>query len=133
MSWKLLLAMIAVVLIIAGCGDGGGGFKYNGLSWQVGPDQDMTWDEAKAWVDGLGGNWRMPAQAELQGLWDAGVRSDNWGPFENGGKGVWYGEDRNTSSVWYFDLEGWLDRGCECCSPTPLPTTFARAFAVRSR
>lgn len=91
--------MISGAMLFANCGGDGGGFEFNGLHWQVGPDQNMNWYESKEWVDGLGGNWRMPAMEELQGLWDAGVSSDNWGLFENSGYGVWSGEARDSSSA----------------------------------
>lgn len=150
MKRRYLLVMIAVVLLIAGCGDSrdsdiahstttegqdetitsrNDGFEFNSLHWQVGPDRDMTWEEAKAWVDGLGGNWRMPTRAELQGLWDEGIRYDNWGPLENSGYGIWSGEVQDSWSAWFFDFveggEHWFYRD-------DYSDNF-RAFAVRSR
>ena len=102
---------------------------FNGLDWQVGPDEEITWDQAKEWVDGLGGNWRMPTRAELRGLWDAGISSGNWGPFENSGLWVWSGEVRDSSSAWRLSFtygrEGW-----GYCSGS---NNYDRAFAVRPR
>lgn len=129
MRWKLVLALVSGVMLLSGCGGGEGGFEYNGLYWQVGPDEQMTWFEAKAWVDGLGGNWRMPSRAELRGLWDAGIRSDNWGPFENSGYGVWSGEAKDSSSAWVFDFYG----GGEYWSYRSNSDYGGRIFAVRSR
>lgn len=97
-----------------------------GLQWRV-CAQDMTWDEATAWVNSLGGNWRMPNRAELRGLWNAGIREGNFGPFENSGWGVWSGEVIDFRTARYFDFygggpESWTLRGV-CLG----------AFAVRSR
>jgi len=44
--------------------------KEDGLEWFVGPNREMNWDEAKAWVESLkvdGGGWRLPTIRELQG------------------------------------------------------------------
>lgn len=103
--------------------------SFNGLQWLVGPDQGTNWDEAKAWVDGLGGNWRMPTRAELQGLWDAGISYDNWGPFENTGRLVWSGELRDSSSAWYFGF----GHGGERWDGRSGAYSTTRAFAVRPR
>lgn len=136
MKWKLLLAMIVIALLFAGCGASTANVQsavidFNGLDWQVGPDEDMTWYEAKAWADGLGGNWRMPTRAELHGLWGAGISKDNWGPFENRGFFVWSGEVRDSSSAWgfYFTFNG-SGEDYDACG---LSYPGWRAFAVRSR
>lgn len=119
-------AMIVVALCLAGCG-GVDGFEFNGLYWQVGPDRDMNWDEAKAWADSLGGDWRLPTLAELRGLWDSGISSNDWGPFETGGDWVWSGEVRDSLSAWnfvfHYGLDDWHYRSY---------SSFRRAFAVRS-
>lgn len=149
MSWKLVLVLVAGVLFYTGCGNssdseiahststegqdetttsGNDGFEFNGLYWQVGPDRDMTWDEANEWVESLGAGWRMPTRTELQGLWDAGVSSDNWGPFANSGFGVWSGEAQDSMSAWCFIFFG----GLECCENRS-SSGDGRAFAVRSR
>lgn len=95
-----------------------------GLEWLVGPDHNMTWYEAKAWVDRLEGNWRMPTRAELQGLWDAGISSDNWGPFESNATWIW----ATDSTAWDF-LTGVTDTRLW----NPFNRSDAnRAFAVRS-
>jgi len=143
-QWKL--SIISCLLVLSGCGIGRttvrpeiyGQFEktgpiildtVTGLEWQVGPDQNMTWDEAKAWADGLGGNWNMPTRAELRGLWDAGISSDNWGPFENSGHWVWSGELYDSSSAWYFSFA----TGTEYWLPRSASANFGRAFAVRSQ
>lgn len=130
MSWKLLLGLVTGAMLFTNCGGDSGGFEYNGLYWQVGPSRDMNWGEAKEWVDDLGGNWRMPTLAELQGLWDSGISSDNWGPFENSGLGVWSNEVRDSSSAWLFAFDyGDATWGFRSGSRY----YGARAFAVRSR
>jgi len=104
-------------------------FEYNGLYWRVGPDRDMTWDEAKEWVDGLGGDWRMPTRTELQDLWDSGISYGNWGPFENSGWFVWSGEVHDSSSAWGF----FFDDGIELLSSRGISYSGEQAFAVLSR
>jgi len=59
------------------------------LQWRVGPDTDTDWNAANQWIDDLGGNWRMPQRYELLLLWDAGIDTEYWGPFENSGCYVW--------------------------------------------
>jgi hypothetical protein len=145
MGSRWILAITSFLLLLSGCGIGRstvrpeiyGQFEkvgpiifdtMTGLEWQVGPDEDMSWDEARAWVDGLGGNWGMPTREELRGLYDTGIRYDNWEPFENSGVRVWSGEVRESRSAWYFRFflggEGRYDRSV---------SFNARAFAVRSR
>ncbi len=107
-----------------------------GLQWRVGPDENTIWNAANNWVNGLGGNWRMPTRAELRGLWDAGISSDNWGPFENSGWWVWSGEVRDSSSAWDFvfgsGTEYWDGRGHEHWMYRSISYNGGRAFAVRS-
>ena len=97
-----------------------------GLQWRVGLDQDTNWNAANTWVNGLGGGWRMPTRDELRGLFDAGIGSYNWGPFENSAWWVWSGEVRDSSSAWHFNFDfgsgHWYDRSS---------SDFTRAFAVR--
>lgn len=128
-SWKLLLALLAGAMLFTNCGGGGGGFEYNGLHWQVGPDRDMTWFEAKEWVEGLGSDWRMPTREELQSLRNAGVSAENWGPFENSGWFVWSGELHDSSSAWGF----YFNIGIEDWDYCRYKNDHERAFAVRSR
>jgi hypothetical protein len=101
-----------------------------GLQWFVGPDRDTSWDEAKAWVDGLardGGRWRMPTKEELEGLYVEGLDTHNISPlFKTSAGFVWTDESVGSNHVWgfCFDIGGpyWPRR------------TFrdaARAFAVR--
>lgn len=41
------------------------------LEWQVDPaPEQMGFDEARAYAEGLGDGWRLPSVPELVGLWD---------------------------------------------------------------
>lgn len=108
----------------------------SGLEWLVGPDSDMTWYEAYAWVEALGGGWRMPSRAELEELGDSGIRSDCWGPFENSGWWVWSGETREPSCAWglRFGCESrYLFFGTGEDSYIRTTSRNKRAFAVRAQ
>ena len=53
------------------------------IEWVAGPDKDMNWDEAKAWVESLpveGGGWRMPTKDELKSLYKKGAGERNMTP-----------------------------------------------------
>ncbi len=60
-----------------------------GLQWKVGPQKDLDWYDAGIWIEQLGGNWRMPMRYELKELFDAGITTMTWGPFDNTGWIVW--------------------------------------------
>jgi hypothetical protein len=60
-----------------------------GIEWKVGPDRNLTWEEACEWVDQLAGNWRMPTYSELGELWCAGISITYWGPFRSSATHVW--------------------------------------------
>ena len=102
------------------------------LEWKVGPDKDMNWHEAKAWVGGLtldGGGWRVPTLDELEGLYEKGASRLNMTPLlKTTGWQVWSCEMRDSSFAWgfYFCRGG---RGWDACV---FPYNF-RAFAVRAR
>ena len=102
--------------------------RSTNLQWRVGPDSSTDWYEADSWVMGLGGDWRLPTRAELQELYNAGIRYRDWGPFENSGSFVWSGEVRDSSSAWGVNFgsgyEAWLTRDHDYSK---------RAFAVRPR
>ncbi len=72
------------------------------LQWVVGPDTTVTWNEARSWVNSLGGSWRMPSLEELNALYNNGIRCDSWGLFENSGLGVWSNEIDGSSSAWFL-------------------------------
>jgi len=63
--------------------------SFNGLEWQIGPDEDMDYYDAKIWECSLEDDWRMPTFAELLGLYNAGIKEGDWGPFENSGENIW--------------------------------------------
>ena len=102
-----------------------------GLEWLAGPDENITWDNAKSWVDGLevdGGSWRMPSIDELENLYRKGASSRNMTPLlKTTGWWVWSGETYG-SSAWGFYFGGGSrgldDRGY---------SLSRRGFAVRSR
>lgn len=81
------------------------GENQTGPTWQVGPDADLTWEEATAWAASLGGSWRMPSIEELQALYEVGITFRDWGPFQNSGYRIWSGETRDGISAWFFDFD----------------------------
>jgi len=73
-----------------------------GLQWKIGPDRDFDWYSAVIWVDDLSGNWRMPMLEELEDLFDAGITTLTWGPFENTGWLVWSVDYASTDMSYPF-------------------------------
>ncbi len=108
------------------------------LQWKVGPDRTTEWSEALDWVADLGEDWRMPTRYELRSLFDAGIRSSNWGNFENNGVWVWSGEAGSSSTAWALSFvngnESKLPRGVDFESSGPSRVTYhsGRGFAVRT-
>ena len=104
-----------------------------GLEWMAGPDDDTTWDAAKAWCSNLsvaGGGWRMPNRAELKALYDNGFGKKRLASiFKTTVWGVWSGEQFESSKAGQFrfqgGIEGWTTRSPEISS-------YGRAMAVRS-
>ena len=105
------------------------------LEWIVGPDNDMTWAEAKDWVEkvkGLnisGGGWRMPTAKELESLYQQGKGKRNMTTLlKTSGWWVWAGQTEGMFSAWGFGfnngLKDWNGR---------FDSDNCRAFAVRSR
>ena len=100
-----------------------------GLEWKAGPDKDTNWNEARSWVQSLGGGWRMPTLDELEGLYkkEAGGRNMN-SLLKTTGWLVWSGETKGSSYARLFKFgsgaPGWGLRGF---------SGDGRAFAVRSR
>ncbi len=102
---KSSLTVIAILLVlVAGCGTTSRISIYDrfreseegtitdlvtGLQWMVGPDRDFDWYGAQRWISSLEGDWRMPTRDELEELFDAGITTDTWGPFDNSGWMVW--------------------------------------------
>jgi uncharacterized caspase-like protein len=103
-----------------------------GLEWKAGPDKDITWDEAKSWVQGLeldGGGWRMPTINELENLYMKGVGDRNMTPLlKTSGWWVWSGESTGPKWIKTFDFRFGRNASTyrEFCDPI-------RVFAVRSR
>jgi len=105
-----------------------------GLEWKVGPDRNMTWEQASSWVKNLdldGGGWRMPTTDELEGLYNRGVGSRNMTPLlKTTGWWVWSGETKGSSDARYFGFGNggggrfWYYRD---------GSYDGRVFAVRSR
>jgi hypothetical protein len=100
-----------------------------GLEWVAGPDRDVTWDEARDWVERLnidGGGWRMPTMDELGTLYQPGRGKRNMTPLlKTTGWLVWSGEKKALSSrLFSFNIgcKKWPLRNASC---------FPRAFAVR--
>ncbi len=104
----------------------------SGLEWYAGPDQGMTWAQAKNWVVGLeavGGGWRMPTRNELETLHHIGDGVSNITYLlYNSGYWLWAGQTSDTSSRWLFSFsfggEGWGGWA---------PRDGGRAVAVRFR
>jgi len=102
------------------------------LEWIVGPDKDISWDNAKKWAEGLsveGGGWRLPTIEELQTLYKKGSGESNMMPLlKMTGGSVWSGETQGELKAWRFSfLEGhqeWVDRS---------HSFYDRTFAVRVR
>ena len=95
------------------------------LEWRVGPDEDVSWASAQAWVESLGGSWRMPTMSELATLYETGICVRNWALFQNSGSFVWSRES-DRSSAYYFSFEA----GGEYTGLKGMRLYF-RAFAVR--
>jgi len=102
-----------------------------GLEWIAGPDEETTFDEAKAWIRSQaidGGGWRMPTEAELKTLYKTGAGIRNMTPLlKTTGWLVWRVGKANdsTGEVFNFDARaaGWYYSD----------TVDKRVFAVRSR
>jgi len=75
-----------------------------GLQWLIGPDIDFTLYDARAWIDELEGDWRMPSKYELLDLFDAGVDIYSWGPFDNSGRFVWAFDLRSSDLSFLFSF-----------------------------
>ena len=103
-----------------------------GMEWMAGPDEDTSWDEAKAWCSNLsvaGGGWRMPSRAELKNLYTSGFgKSKLHSIFKATVWGVWSGEQFGSSKAWDFDLSTGLEAWRLRTTPD-----YERAMAVRIR
>jgi len=116
-----------------------------GLEWYIGPDRNMTWDEAKNWISSLracGGSWRMSKIGELKPLYNPAYTAGK-GYFANGqyfpgrmapifdgiGGGSWvWAEEENQGNAFNFH------ENLAVSIPRNNPDQFSvRAFAVRSK
>ncbi|MBW1648169.1 MAG: DUF1566 domain-containing protein [Deltaproteobacteria bacterium] len=100
-----------------------------GLQWVVGPDRDMDFDQAVAWVGSCraaGGGWRMPTREELRSLHQPGRGERNMAPvFQTSGWWVW-AEPRDARSAWSFSF----NHGCATWDAR-INSCYGRAFGVR--
>jgi hypothetical protein len=80
-----------------------------GLEWIAGPDRDISWEEARSWVDNLavdGGGWRLPTIDELKSIYERGVYERTYPPFfNNTGWLLWSGEKRKPAGTWCFSYQ----------------------------
>jgi hypothetical protein len=101
------------------------------LQWYLGPNRNMTWQEARKWVKQLridGGRWRLPTVKELTALHPNNDLKGPHSPFLESGKWrVWSGEKLASGSVGGFNFEG----GHEFWG-FPDRDRDKRVFAVRS-
>ena len=104
-----------------------------GLEWRAGVGERTTWEEARAWVDGLstnGGGWRLPTKSELLDLHAGGLRPGNMNAIL-GVSASWVWSAAEPEGSWKswglsFSREGsMVMNGCNFCD--------SRAFAVRVR
>jgi len=105
--------------------------EKSGLEWFIGPDKNVTWGEARAWVNKLsavGGGWHMPSRKELKTLFKKGVERSITPLIKTTGWWVWAAEHDSSSSAWYFNFS----RGYASWS-SQLYSDGERVFAVRSR
>ena len=101
------------------------------LEWFVGPDRNVTWDEANAWAKGLsvgGGGWRLPTLKELETLYKKGAGPRNMTPcLKTNGWWVWSCETVGTREARSFAFghgyKGWIFKG---------NAASERVFAVRT-
>jgi hypothetical protein len=81
--------------------------NQTGKEWMVGPDKDMTWDEADVWAKKLetdGKNWRLPKKSEVATLYQKGAGNRNLDPvFQTTGWYVWT-ESEDSKNAWSFYL-----------------------------
>lgn len=105
--------------------------KRTGLEWVVGPDQDMTWDEANYWAKNFKipeKSWRLPSISELRWLYTIDKDGNKKNILMNGYRWVW-SEDIGSglaACVMFFGNGGWIPNGKKM-------SDSRRAFAVRAK
>lgn len=116
-----------------------------GLEWLIGPDRNMTWYEARQWIENLnmcGNGWRMPTIDEIQTLYNPGVKAGT-GYYTNGrffpahidpifnnigsGSWVWSNQNFNDGTAQSFNL----NQGKPVVYSAMNTLYSTRAFAVR--
>jgi len=108
-----------------------------GLEWLVGPDQNITWFQAKAWVENIdsslyGNGWRMPTLKELSSIYeqDKGTNNkhlDSVFKISNIRLWIWTGEVKDSLSAYTFYFG---DNGCNDCNECT-KSYHDRVIAVR--
>ena len=116
------------------------------LEWLVGPDTNLTWDAAEAWItsaSACGGSWSMPSIGQLAGLYDS-QRSAGIGYYTRGahypahidpifaaiggGSWVWSREANAGGTARSFNF----NQGLAVVYERSNTTLATRAFAVRN-
>lgn len=102
-----------------------------GLEWKLAPNSDITWNQAKAWAQGLkldGGGWRMPTEDELERFYQKGAKPRNITAliiFD--GSPFWTSETKGADGrfIYFYDPTSgdWHPRD---------GSSYMRAIAVRS-
>ena len=110
--------------------------RQTGLQWLEGPDRPTSWEQAQAWISGLGGDWRTPTLAELSALYlpDSDRKGTYGDPLcldpvfkRESGYCLWSVE-RFDGTAWLYDFS----RGYAHWIDTYFPGRFDRAVAVRN-
>jgi hypothetical protein len=104
----------------------------NEVQWVMGPDADMNWSEACAWVKNLsidGGGWRMPTRSELRGLFSFAYFTERNIPdsFETTGWFIWSGDKKAPIYAFFINLKTGIIQ-----SQTHDTSMDFRTFAVRN-
>lgn len=112
-----------------------------GLEWLVGPDRNISWFQAKNWVENIdasqyGTGWRMPTLVELKSIYESnkGTNLKHLDPvfkISNIRLWVWTGEIKDSLSAYtfYFGDKGGND--CNECQKSYHDRVLAvRAYTV---
>jgi len=80
------------------------------LQWLLGPDKDVTYNQAEQWVawaaaNAAGGGWQMPTREQLKTLYESAVDQLGHIPplfIRSASAGSVWAEPRDSLSSWYF-------------------------------
>jgi len=101
------------------------------LEWYCGPDKNISWYQAKVWVEGLsvaGGGWQMPSINELKTLHTTG--GYHLAPMQKiTGERVWSAQGIDFSTAVFFDFT----MGHDFQYDKNVVLTDGRVLAVRPR